>query len=95
MTTSTPSFLAGVEVTSETQAQYGARSAPGIFPQCEAMAGGSPREGLPGFSKLVPKLLFRLVPTALCPVGKQARATLLCRSPANMTSCWYVSIHTR
>ena len=67
MTTSTPSFLVGVEVTSEGERRLDQL---GIFPQWETMA-GVPGKASPGFSKLVPKLLFRLAPTSLCPVRKQ------------------------
>src|SRR2546423_4619293 len=66
-----PSFLVGVDVTSERDTAVCDSTTLGIFPQWEAMAGGSFREGLPGFSRLVPKLLFRLVPTFLRPVWQQ------------------------
>jgi hypothetical protein len=81
MTTSTPSFLVGVEVTSERESAVCDSTTLGIFPQWETMAGGSSREGLPGFSRLVPKLLFPLVPPSLCPIWKPTRATLLCPAP--------------
>jgi hypothetical protein len=63
MTTSTLSFLVGVEVTSERESAVCDSTMLGIFPQWETMAGGSSRKGLPGFSRLVPKLpVFTCIP---------------------------------
>src|SRR4051812_21491673 len=91
-----PSFFAvGVEVASERDSAVWIRPRWASSRNGRQWPVGVPGKAFQGFSELVPNLLFRLAPTFLCPVRKQTRVTLLYRSPANMTSCWYVSTQTR
>ena len=66
-----PSFLVGVEVISERDSAVCDSTKLGIFPQREAMAGGSSREGLPTLLQTGSKATVSTCPTSLRPVWKQ------------------------